>query len=88
MNESINFILTVRYVSGVEQKFEFTAEEQSNLARMATYLQKLLNSRELIIQLEDRLLIIPFQNIQSLEISPPPPKLPDVTFRNVRLIDS
>ncbi|MGB3513288.1 MAG: hypothetical protein WBA93_29555 [Microcoleaceae cyanobacterium] len=88
MTELLKFTLTVRYISGVEQKFEFTPEVQSNLTKLASYLQKLLNSRELMIELEDRLLIIPFQNIESLEISPPPPKMPDVTFRNARLIDN
>ncbi|NET40699.1 hypothetical protein [Okeania sp. SIO2B3] len=88
MSKSIKFTLTVKYTNGIEQSFEFFPELEKNMPNLASYLQKVMSSRELIIELEDRLLVIPIQNIQTIEISPPPPKLPEITLRNGRLLDN
>jgi hypothetical protein len=39
----------------------------------------------LILELEDRLLVIPFQNVEYIEVAPSPDKLPSNAIRNVRL---
>ena len=84
MNDAVKGILTIRYVNGTEQKFEYTREE--NALNIASRIQDALSSNQVLLELEDRVLIIPFQNIQSMEVSPLPAKLPPNVLRNVRLI--
>jgi hypothetical protein len=76
--------LTIRFVNGYEEKFEFTHLEES--LNIAQRIQDALNANQLLLELEDRLLIVPFQNILTVEISPPPPKVRGNVLRNVRLV--
>ena len=78
--------LTIRYTNGKEQHFEFispegTVAEQANLG---TRLQKMLTADPIIIELADKLVVIPVHNIQSIEISPVPPKLPEGVIHPMR----
>ena len=84
MNESTKGILTVRYMNRTEQKSEYTRTE--DVLNVASRIQELLKGNQLLLELEDRFLIIPLSNTQSIEVSPPPVKLPPNTLRNVRLI--
>jgi hypothetical protein len=77
--------LTVRFVNGTEQKFEFTRPEES--ASIAQRIQDALNANQLLLELDDRLMVVPFQNILTVEISPPPPKVRGHVLRNVRLVE-
>jgi hypothetical protein len=58
-------------------------EEVSNIA---TLIEKAIEANELLIELENRLLVIPLNNIKYIEIIPAPPKLPKFAIRNARLI--
>jgi hypothetical protein len=77
--------LTIRFVNGSEQEFEFTRLEDS--LSIAQRIQDALNANQLLLELEDRLLVVPFQNILTVEVSPPPPKVRGNVLRNVRLVD-
>ncbi|MFC1824344.1 hypothetical protein ACFL9T_16670 [Thermodesulfobacteriota bacterium] len=78
--------LTIHYVNGTTQKFEFPIQPDETLSGAAR-VKELLAGNQLIIELEDRVLIIPFQSIQSIEVSPPPEKMPATALRNARLTD-
>jgi hypothetical protein len=39
-------------------------------------MQEMLKSQTLMLYLGDRFIVIPFQNVQGIEISPPPHKIP------------
>ena len=78
--------LTIHYVNGTKQKFEFPQQPDETLSGAART-KELLAGNQLILELEDRILIIPFQSIQAIELSPPPEKLPTTAIRNVRLAD-
>ena len=84
MNDGAKGILTIRYMNGTKQKFEYTRTEDA--LNVASRIQDVLKGNQLLLELEDRFLIIPLNNIQSIEVSPPPAKLPPNTLRNVRLI--
>lgn len=84
MNDEAKGVLTIRYMNGNEQKFEYDrTEDELNLA---SKIQELLRGNQVLLELEDRLLIIPFQNIQSTEVSPSPAKLPSNVLRDICLI--
>ena len=77
-------MLTVHYTDGTEQRFEYTrAKEDVNLAAV---IQEALKSNQLVIELQDRMLVIPMQSIKTIEVSPPPSKLPRFVIRNAVLL--
>jgi len=84
MNDEAKGILTIRYVNGNEEKFEYTPMEDT--LNIASQVQEFLKGNQILLELEDRFLIIPLQNIQSIEVSPPPGKLPSNVLKNVRVI--
>ncbi len=84
MNDGTKGTLTIRYINGTEQRFEYPRLEETY--NIVGRMQEILKSNQALLELGDSLLIIPFQNIQSIEISPPPDKLPTNALRNVRLL--
>ncbi|MEL7034836.1 MAG: hypothetical protein AAFO04_04360 [Cyanobacteria bacterium J06592_8] len=84
--ESRTVRLTVRYVNGESHCFEFETPQEEK-ALLASHIQRVLNSKELMLEVGDRLLVIPMQNVQTIELSPIPLKLPDIVIRNVRQVD-
>ena len=84
MNDEARSVLTIRYTNGNEQKFELDREEDT--LNIASRIQEVLNANQLLLDLGESVLIVPYQNIQSIEVSPPPPHLPSNAIRNVRLI--
>ncbi len=77
-------ILTVHYTDGTEQRFEYgRAKEDVNLAGVV---EEALKSNQLVVELQDRMLVIPMQNVKTVEVSPPPSKLPRFVIRNAMLV--
>jgi hypothetical protein len=81
-NGAVGYI-TIRFVNGTEQKFEYRRVEDRH--NIGTMLQGLLNANQLLLELQGSLLVIPSQNILSIEITPPPAKLPPNTVKQVRI---
>ena len=80
-------MLTIRYMNGEYHSFEFRSNQEEKVM-LASHIQRVLNAKELMLELEDRLLVIPMQNVQTIEISPLPAKLPDIVIRGVRQLES
>ena len=85
MIDKVKSTLTIHFVNGSEQEFEFTRLEDS--LSVAQRIQDALSANQLLLELEDRLLVVPFQNILTVEVSPPPPKVRGNVLRNVRLVE-
>jgi hypothetical protein len=81
MNSAGKGILTIRYVNGLEEKFEYDRFEDEY--SIAAHIKEALRESQLLLELEDRLIVIPYQSILSLDISPPPAKLPATVLRKV-----
>lgn len=81
MNSAAKGILTIRYVNGSEEKFEYDRLEEEY--SIAAHIKEALRENHLLLELEDRLVVIPYQSILSLDISPPPAKLPATALRKV-----
>ncbi|UCB48194.1 MAG: hypothetical protein JSW56_13735 [Deltaproteobacteria bacterium] len=84
MNQGTMGCMVIRYINGNEQRFEF--ERQEEALNIASQIKDLLSANQLMLELEDRLLVIPFQNVEYIEVAPSPEKLPSNAIRNVRLI--
>ena len=83
--ESRTVRMTIRYINGESDCFEFDSPQEEK-ALLASHIQRVLNSKELMLEIGDHLLVIPMQNIQKIELSPVPLKLPDIVIRNVRQV--
>ena len=81
MSRADKGILTIRYVNGSEEKFEYNRFEDEY--SIAAHIKEALRENHLLLELEDRLVVIPYQSILSLDISPPPAKLPATALRKV-----
>jgi hypothetical protein len=81
MNSEDKSILTIRYINGTEEKFEFDRLEEEY--SIVAHIKEALKENQLLLELEDRLIVIPYQSILSLDISPPPAKLPATALRKV-----
>ena len=85
MNEVLGGAV-IHYIDGSKDEFVFTrSDSEAELA--LNRIQEAMHTNLLLLRLCDRLLIVPIHNIRKIEIKPPPPKLPDTTIHNVRLID-
>ncbi|WP_413167527.1 hypothetical protein ACL6C3_12705 [Capilliphycus salinus ALCB114379] len=84
--ESRSVRLTIRYINGQSDCFEFDSPQEEK-ARLASYIERVLSSKELMLELGDRLLVIPMENVQIIELSPVPLKLPDTVIRHVRQVN-
>ncbi|MEG4169844.1 MULTISPECIES: hypothetical protein [unclassified Microcoleus] len=80
--------LTIHYTNGKQQHFQFSAPEGTvgEQATLGTRLHKMLTADPVILELADKLVVIPVHNIQSIEISPVPPKLPEGVLYPMREI--
>ena len=87
MDSSNSAVLTIRYLNGTEKKYEITTSERDDLATMGSRLRDALDARHLTLDLDDRLLIIPFENVQEIELTPVPPRLPGYVVKNVTSLD-
>jgi hypothetical protein len=80
--------LKIRYNDGRTQRFEYerAGEAMSNVAKL---IQEGLQLGVLLLQLPDpdRLLAVPFTSIHSIEVVPPPPKLPSLVIKVVSEIE-
>ena len=64
--------LRIRFTNGTERSFAFSPLSESiSPATIATHVQKMLDSRRLILQMDDRMIVIPFDNVESFEVVAP-----------------
>ena len=78
--------LKICYMDGTGQQFEYARSEE--IQTLSSRIQEALKLNQLIIEVGDRVLVIPMQNLKTIEISPAPKKLPNFVIRNARLIES
>jgi hypothetical protein len=85
MNDEITVQMKVKFINGSEENYAFPGQnvEESTIARK---IQEALESKHLIIHLKSKVQFIPIHNILSIEITPPPVKLPPNTIKEVNLV--
>jgi hypothetical protein len=80
--------LKVLYKDGTMQRFEYArAEEKTNIAER---IKEMLETGTLLLQIPgpNRLLVIPFSSIRSIEVVPPPPRMPGIVIKVVQEIEN
>jgi len=88
MNEGAKRSLTIRFVDGTEESFEYSPVEGEEKYKysLGGLMKEALNANHIIIELAGSVRIIPFQNIKSIEITPRPEMLPEYAVRNARIV--
>ena len=76
---------TISYTDGEQLKIEWPKQEDASL-RVGRVLETILANQSLAIELEGRLVIIPVQNIRTIEVRPAPDKLPETVIRGARIV--
>ena len=82
MVDGIARTLIIRYTDGTEQLFTFP-NQAADPFTLGERVQEVLSGRHLLLEVEGRLVVIPYENVKTMEISPPPEKLPPSVIRNV-----
>jgi hypothetical protein len=75
---------TISFLDGTQLKLVWEKQKEAAL-RSASLIEKVLNSESFAVELEGRLVIVPIQNIRTMEVSPAPEKLPQMVVRGARL---
>jgi len=77
--------MTIKFINGSEEKYQFPRQLVDE-AIIAQKIQDALEAKHLIIDLKSKVQIIPIHNIMSIEITPPPDKLPPNTILDAILV--
>ena len=85
MSEEIIVLMKVKFIDGSEENYEFPRQVVDE-AVIAQKIQDALGSKQLVIDLKSKVLIIPIHNILSIELTPPPLKLPPNAIKEANLI--
>ncbi len=85
MSDEVIVRMTVKFINGSEENYEFPRQIVDE-AIIAKKIQEALESQHLVIDLKSKVQIIPIHNILSIEITPPPLKLPPNAIREATLV--
>jgi len=77
--------MLIRYMDGTHERFEFA--RKSSEPTMLSAIGEALSANHAVLELADKVVIIPFHSIRSIEVSPPPAMLPRHAFTDVRLVE-
>jgi len=85
MSDDVIVRMTVKFINGSEEHYEFPRQlvDESIITKK---IQEALDSRHLIIDLNSKVQFFPMNNVLSIEITPPPVKLPSNTIRDAKLV--
>lgn len=78
-------VLTITFLNGTIQKFEYPRTPQDN-PKLASGVDAALKAPQLLLEVGGSLIVIPMSSILSVEISPAPSKLPATAIMGVRRI--
>ena len=82
MNDDTDVKMTVKFVNGSQERYSFKrqlTDEDTHI--LMKKIQELLEARHLIIDLGSKIQIFPMDNILTIELEPPPVKLPSNCIR-------
>jgi hypothetical protein len=85
MAKSEKVVLTITFVNGTIQKYEFPRGPQDN-PKLATSVDMVLKAPQLLLETGENLTVIPMSSILCVEVSPGPSKLPATAIKGARRI--
>lgn len=76
---------TISFMDGEQLKMSWERNEDA-VVTSGAIMDKILSNESLAVELEGRLVLIPLQNVRTVEILPAPDKLPQTVIRGAKLI--
>lgn len=83
-DDDLKLKITVRHINGIIHEFEMPHPEDETT--VATFINNAIREGHLFLELDDSIMVIPIANIQDIEISPAPYRLPTHTLRDTTLV--
>lgn len=77
--------LKIRYANGEEHIYEYERADPANPV-VGKLIQEGLQARLLILNMEEGTIFIPFENVLSFEVSPPPVKILAIAIKHASRI--
>ncbi len=75
--------LTIFFTDGDKMTIEFD-RQAGDAATLGTRLQKVLAAREIMVDMDGTLTVIPMENVKYYQVEPAPAVLPDTILRGAR----
>ena len=76
---------TVSFLDGEQLKFEWERPEDAAV-RAGGLVEKLMSSQSFAVEMEGRLVIVPTQNVRTVEVAPAPETLPATVIRGAHVV--
>ena len=76
MNDDNKRFCNINFVDGESLRFTYEPAHPDEYRSMSLAIEEMAQSNKLIFNIEDRLVIVPINNVRSIEISPSPTNLP------------
>ena len=88
MSDDVLVRMTVKFVNGKEEHYVFPRQvtEKEDEHIIIKKINEALDAKHLIMDLGSKIQIIPIHNILSIDITPPPVKLPKNCIRGAELV--
>lgn len=85
MSDEVIVQMTIKFINGGQENYEFPRQviDESIITKK---IQEALDSKHLIIDLGSKVQVFPIHNILSIEIKPPPVKLPLNAIKEAKLV--
>jgi len=87
MNEERKRSMLIHFNDGSKKLLEFSAPVADGDANLAARLKDALDARQLVVEADGALIVIPAGSIKYLQCSPAPKKLPAHAIRGVNIRD-
>jgi hypothetical protein len=85
MSDKTYVRMTVKYINGDEEHYKFK-RQMVDETQINDKIREALKSQFLMIELENKIQMIPFNNVALIELSPPPVKLPSTCIIGASLV--
>ena len=78
--------MTVHFNNGSKLELTFPTQIRNSNAAVLEGIKKMMDSDQVIIEAEGRLIVIPWASIKQLEVTPVPPALPFGVIKNAKVV--
>ncbi len=78
--------LTIYFNDGTSLKLAVPNQVRGSMGAAVEGMKRILEGDKLAIEVDDRLLVIPWSSVKQIEATPVPPSMPFGALKNVRII--
>jgi hypothetical protein len=76
--------LTIYFIDGTKLQLDYPKQTLNEIATLLK-VKEILAAREIIVEVDGAMLVVPFENIKYIEAHPAPSKLPEHTIKGATI---